>query len=139
MITANIVARAIVAACRETGEEPIAMVEGRSLGRARHYAMHALAHCFPEAQRSILARVVGCKRNPASFFVTSLTKIQAKNMPWWDEVAYARVINAVERERWDQWPKPPRRIVVPADPVDQAVGPVFDCGSFGRFCRRQED
>lgn len=66
--TADDVAVAIVAACRQTGEDPVSCAEGiYTVRRARHYAMHALARVFPEAMRRSLARCVGVPGNPSKF------------------------------------------------------------------------
>lgn len=102
MITADHIARAIVAACRETGENPLDTIEsGRAMVRARHYAMHALAHCFPLADRRGLARMVGCTGSPGTVWSMSLRVIRGangKSAHWWDEHAYCRVVLAIIEE-----------------------------------------
>lgn len=71
--SADDVARAIVAACRETGEDPVSLVEGDVNLHARHYAFHALLHVFPSEPLKGLARMLGDRR-PVSFWNRSYFK-----------------------------------------------------------------
>ena len=57
--SANIIARAIVTAAREMDEDPEAIVLRLPRHRSRYYAMFALAHAYPEARKSSLARCCG--------------------------------------------------------------------------------
>jgi hypothetical protein len=99
MISADVVAAAIVAACKETGEDPIACARGEERVRARHYAMHALIRVFPEVERKSAARMVGARGKPQYFHKNSL--IQTANplagffkAKWWSAVLFNRVIDA---------------------------------------------
>jgi hypothetical protein len=108
--TAEDIARAIVASCRETGEDAVRAasgfvgdINGPSI-HARHYAMHALLHVFPDLPRLAAARVVGCPGKPASFYNNSWNQVVRPRSDgtghmakWWDEYAFARVIAAIER------------------------------------------
>lgn len=114
-LTADLVATAIVAACRETGEDPVACCEGRKGIRARHYVMHALAELFPPRlgfpeDRARLGRVCGVRWGagndyvPYNYFSTSLNQVfrpyvdafkPERSMPhwaaWFSDEAYDRV------------------------------------------------
>lgn len=110
--TADDVAAAIVAACRETGDDPVRTAE-RGLGaagpanRARHYALHALLHVFPKADRINLCLCVGCPGKPKQFWNASWNQIVRLRFPgstvhmagWWSDEVYDRVIRAVEAAR----------------------------------------
>lgn len=79
--TADDIAMAIVLACRETGENPIAVmtepwlvgksVNGRCHFRARHYAFHVLHLAFPSLPRSSLPRLVGVTTSISNFLTSS--------------------------------------------------------------------
>lgn len=102
MVTAEDAARAIVQACRETGENPIRAASGLVKDRhgptirARHYAMHALLHCFQGLSRLEAARMVGCPGKASYFYSNSLKMVVNKPAAWWDGAAFERVIAAVE-------------------------------------------
>jgi hypothetical protein len=102
MPTADQVARAIIAAAAETGEDAVACATGEERMRCRHYAMHALAHVFQGLSRQALARMVGRGDRADRFWRDSWN--QAVKPPahgrghmanWWNEGAYARVIEAI--------------------------------------------
>jgi hypothetical protein len=108
--TADDVARAIVAAAHETGEDPIECAERKMGMRCRHYAMHALAHVFPDMKRQSLGSVVGCPGKGARFWSNSMMHVVAPApglrpgqgyrphvAKWWDDEAFGRVIAAIER------------------------------------------
>jgi hypothetical protein len=113
-LTADHIAAAIVAACRETGDDPIRTASGglgtkRPTNRARHYALHALLHCFPDVDRHSAARMVGCPGSPAQFWNASwhqVAKPRASGFGhvagWFDDVSYARVIAAIEEVEEDK-------------------------------------
>lgn len=118
--TADDVAVAVVAACQETGDDPISTHQGglgvgRATNRARHYALHALVHVFPHANRLRLCEWVGCPGKPGPFWNSSLHQVVKPRYPgsatrmanWFDDAAYDRVIRAVEADRT-------RRAVAPA-------------------------
>jgi hypothetical protein len=102
------VARAIIAACRETGDDPARTVTGEALpgqptNRARHYAMHALLHVFPDLERHAAARLVGCPGKPAAFWNASYHQVIKPRAGaaghvagWFNDRVYERVIAAVE-------------------------------------------
>lgn len=115
MPTADQVARAIVAAARETGEDPIACASGKATHtgqglkvtdrvsraiRCRHYAMHALVRAFPGLPRETYARLVGCPGKPDKFFDNSKMNVlpmkgSDRAAKWWNEAAYQRVVEAI--------------------------------------------
>lgn len=102
MPTADHVAHAIVAASRETAEDPLDVAGGKRALRARHYAMHALVHCFPDVRRTSVARMCGAAGNPLKFWenscyqVANPTGTTPARAPWWDDDAYHRVIDALQ-------------------------------------------
>lgn len=104
MPTADEVARAIVAAARETGEDPIACASGRVDQRCRHYAMHALAHVFQGIGVESVARMVGVTGKPqvywSRFFNNVVRPPKGQKgghiARWWNDAAYDRVIRAIE-------------------------------------------
>lgn len=111
MPTADDVARAIVAAARETGENPIdcamkvrsSRVSGRKGMYCRHYAMHALAELFPSIDKGVLASFVGPPIQAKAFWYSSLEYIyrpmvlnrSRRRARWWDESAFERIIAVV--------------------------------------------
>lgn len=106
MPTAEDVARALVAAARETQEIGRLFVDLDSPDklRCRHYAMHALVHCFPGHPRAMYARLVGAPgKQPAKFYDNSKMWVigsgNRRRTPWWSESAYDRVIRAIEETR----------------------------------------
>lgn len=118
--TADDVAIAIVAACRETGDDPIDTANGglginRSTNRARHYALHALIHVFPKANRTDLCRLVGCPGKPGVFWNASWHQVVKPRSPgsllhmasWFDDTAYDRVIRAIEADMTRRAVAPP--------------------------------
>ena len=93
-ITADVVARAIVAAARETGEDPLIVGTEQIRVRCRHYAMHALHRVFPEYQKQALARFVGCPGRADDFWKNSRNMIFQK-AHWWNAQVFQRVVDAV--------------------------------------------
>jgi hypothetical protein len=98
------VAHAIVAACRETGENPEQLAQQQGTLHARHYALHALHRIFPTASRESLARSVGCAGDGRKFWNNSVQQKfkmlvggprAGKRVAKWDEAAFERVIAAV--------------------------------------------
>lgn len=99
MPTADEVAVAIVTACRETGDDPIAICGGEMMLRGRHYALHALVRVYPDAHVLKLVRVIGISGDAMEFWRNSKrvagktgTKKPAR---WWSQPALNRVIEAV--------------------------------------------
>lgn len=100
MPTADQIAMAIVAACKETTDDPIATASrywrGATGGanRARHYALHALIAVFPEANQESLCRAVGCCGKAKMFLNSSFGQVLDK-AKWWDNAALDRVTAAI--------------------------------------------
>lgn len=105
--TADHVAAAIVAACKETGADPQEVAMGVNIGpkgnrdgaaHARSYAGLALRCEFPDADGAALARMVGA-RIPKGFFLRLDKQINGNCKPphWWSDDAYRRVIEAVAK------------------------------------------
>lgn len=121
MVTAEHVARALVAACRETNEDPV-LVASREPGafRSRHYAMFALLEVFPDLTGKEAARLVGCPGKPAVFFYNSLTK-RATGRPgggaWWNPAIFERVVAVLKSDGPLPPPEPPPYKPGPLPPV----------------------
>jgi hypothetical protein len=99
VITADVVAAAIVAACKETEENPIACACGEERVRARHYAMHALIRVFPEAKRQAIARMVGAPGKLKYFYKNSLVQTANRTAKifkakWWSSQSFHKVVDA---------------------------------------------
>lgn len=105
--TADQVATAIVAACRETGADPITVASGNSddrratvahkyaISRARVYAALAIRAVFEENGPAAIARWVGA--GTPSCYVTNVDRdLKEARLKWWDEAAFKRVIAATE-------------------------------------------
>lgn len=105
--SADDVARAIVAAARETGECPILCVEGGWGLRCRHYAAHALMRVYPDMLTSTLARVVGSPRSQHSFWTQSRCRVLRGEVKWWEP----RIVDIAERAVRSGQPKPPFRLI----------------------------
>lgn len=101
MITADDIAIAIVAACRQTGEDPILAVQGHTLHKkARHYAFHALIHVFPRYNQEVVARCLGSGKSAKQFIAASFVSVLGRGgrskAGWWDDDVFDRVIRAIE-------------------------------------------
>lgn len=88
---ADVIALAIVTACRLTGDGPIATCL-RQTSRARHVAFVALTEAFPEAKKVSIARLTGYAK-PSSHhgFVTA-----ARQSQWWSDEMLDRVRGAID-------------------------------------------
>ena len=117
MVTADEVARAIVAACKETGEDPVVCLGGYVMIRARHYAMHALAHHHQDAKRSDLARFCGAPGKPEKFWDNSRRMVLTNKPHWWSEEAYGRVVAALSKN-------PTAKVVEKTDIPPLKMGPL---------------
>lgn len=105
MPTADQVARAIIAACRETGEPfPVETLGGNHQERWRHYAVHALHARFPSCAPSALGRMIGADSfvKPGYFYRSSLWHVLGQTpharrgpVPWWSDEALDRVMRAI--------------------------------------------
>jgi hypothetical protein len=122
------IAVAIVAACRETGGDPFACMSGakcddpstfektKRTTHARHYALRALIHVFPDVNRIRLYKWVGVPGKPNVFWRNSWhSKGRGRAAEWWSDEVYDRVIRAIEADRT-------RRNVVPL-PADEVAAP----------------
>jgi hypothetical protein len=99
--SADQIAAAIVAGCRETGEDPVLFIEGHPDYRARHYAHHALVHLFPNAPRGSIARCVGGGRyfhRSSLWYVLGHGPHRSEPAAWWADAALGRVIEAIGGE-----------------------------------------
>jgi hypothetical protein len=106
MPSANQVAWAIVAACRETGEDPLVVAEQRKpQSRARHYAFQSLKVVFPDVKVPRLAFLCGCAGHPVYYASESAKGMHRhvggkrkgeRRLRFWDEGVFARVIAAVK-------------------------------------------
>lgn len=97
--TADEIAVAVVEACRETAEDPIACAQGEMMIRGRHYALHALARVYPEAHALKLVRLVGVKGDAMEFWRNS-KRVAGRNgnqkaARWWSPAVLTRVVDAV--------------------------------------------
>lgn len=107
MPTAYEIAVAIVAACRETGAQPEAVVLGAerehggfpirdAIFRARAYAGRAIDRVFNRPTIAIarpdISRLIGVNKPSWSAFFPS---IDGRQLSWWDEDAFKRVVDAV--------------------------------------------
>lgn len=105
MITADHVARAVVAAARETGADPVAVASGEnpsaktqdySVSRARAYAATALATIFTSVPNMRIARLCGVSKAYAQvYFNTLRTNRRGNATTWWRDDVLSRVIDAV--------------------------------------------
>ena len=87
--TADQIAHAIVAACRLTGDGPVATCM-RQTSRARHIAFAGLCEAFPEAKKTNLARLTGyAKPDQYSGHVMA-----ARRAAWWSEDWVRQVASA---------------------------------------------
>jgi hypothetical protein len=100
--SADQVAAAIIAACRETGADPESVASGAKgagsrfpISRARAYAALAIRAVFPENGSVALGRMVGS--NAPSSYVTQIDN-QLRNglLKWWDDKTFMRVVEALE-------------------------------------------
>lgn len=108
MPSADEIAAAIVAACRETGASPLDVATGaerergcpipksQAISRARAYAGRAIDKVFNRPtvaiERPEIARRIGVNRPSLSSFFASL---DGRPLTWWSEDVFKRVINAV--------------------------------------------
>lgn len=117
--TADHIARAIVAAARETGANPLSVASGELdaqggrafdgwiRSRARAYAGEALRRLFKDRSMTDLARFVGVSKQVAGAYFSSLDQRRQRpaGTPWWDDAALARVMAAVDVEEPDTTPR----------------------------------
>lgn len=132
--TSDQVARAIIAACRETGADPLDVACGeaddgrggakgaRPIGRARAYAAMALrsaCRCGPVA----ISRMVGAG-TPASYLTIISGKVAHDELGWWSEAAFERVRGRpAEPEEPGPPPRPEPAQARPAGPPPRPSAP----------------
>ncbi len=108
-MNADAIARAICAAAKETGVDPIDLAlgndrsrgfpteQGYRVSRARAYAGRALDRVFNHpvinVARPVIARLIGVNKPSYNAFFPSL---DGRPTPWWDDKAYQRVVLAIE-------------------------------------------
>lgn len=126
--SANHIAVAIVSACVETGEDPLAIVEQRvQKSHARHYAFQALRVVFPEAAHDSLAHRCGCSGIPKYFATNSNDRMRPfvggphkgkRKHGFWDEDVFQKVIDAVRAVDMPEEPQSeePAIAAAPAEP-----------------------
>lgn len=108
--TADQIAHAIVAACRITGADPVAVASRETdrpsaapvlfpIARARSYAALAIQAFFPALPRAAVDRVVGCTPSSIGMFVGSLNR-RIKDggcTSWYDPERLLGVVNAIPK------------------------------------------
>lgn len=106
---ADAVARAVVAACRETGADPEAVMAGERAGhgwsrddiwpvsRARAYAAWALVCVFTHCERRVIGRLVG-SNSPSALICNIDYNLRNRKFKWWNDGAFRRVVAAIKNE-----------------------------------------
>lgn len=101
--TAMQIAAAIVAAAKETGANPEAVALGArgnryhpDILRARAYAALALRACFEDFGKQSIARMVGAS-SWTTYIATLDEQMACGFLDWWDDKAFMRVVEAIER------------------------------------------
>jgi hypothetical protein len=99
--TADQIAMALVTACRLTGDNPIAVVQGERgpRARARHVAFDALIEAFPDARKVGLAKCLGYS-TPAT--APSNLKIIFRKLKWWRDEWVDEVVGALVAEQYGE-------------------------------------
>jgi hypothetical protein len=105
--TADQIAHAIVAACRITGADPLAVVSRETdtpsaandfpIARARSYSALALAAVFPAMPRAAVDRVIGCQPGSIGVYLGGLNKRikEGQCSTWYDPEKLLGVVNAI--------------------------------------------
>lgn len=96
----DLIAHAIVAACKETGADPVAVASGErdgdcyySVSRARAYAATAIRAVWQGCGNMAIARMFGAS-SPSCYFA-SLEARRSKGLSWWSARALERVVTAI--------------------------------------------
>lgn len=106
MSIADIVARALVEACRRMQTDPFEVASGAKDGKlsrtypismSRAYAALALVEVVPELSCRSIAVAVGAS-SPDSYLSTLLRRIEFKECPWHNETIAAEIREAVMAE-----------------------------------------
>lgn len=95
--TADQIAKAIVEACRLTGDKPVATCM-RQTSRARHVAFAALIEIFPEARRESLARLVGYPTPRAGTAALGM----ARKTGWWNDDLVDEVVGSLVGDQYGE-------------------------------------
>lgn len=95
--TADEIARAIVTACRLTGDQPVATCMGQP-SRARCLAMHALMTTFPDARRESIARCCGLRKRETIHAIVGA----ARKASWWREEWVDEVVGALVAHQYGE-------------------------------------
>jgi hypothetical protein len=142
MPTANHVAWAIVAACRETGENPLVVAGDREpRSRARHYAFQALKVVFPDVKKERLAFMVGCSGKPEYYAVNSTNgmgrfvggpHVGERIHRFWDEGVFERVIAAIKLPPEEEESPPTRQPVKLSAATGSIVEPTRPAAAPGK-------
>jgi hypothetical protein len=130
MLSADEIAVAIIAACDETGADPVDVARGhrptdadqrRKITRARYYAAFALYEHFPALSASSVGRMVGSAA-PDSLISNINRQLAEGSLKWWSKPVLARVCGAIERHQWNA------RVDRPAPPPKQDTAPPASVG-----------
>ena len=102
--SADQIARAVVAAARLVGTDPLAIFEAEPdifRARARSLAIEALKIVLPDADRTALARGCGCLASAAGLALAA----KARAAKWWREDWLDEVVGAVLAPEVDPEPE----------------------------------
>ncbi|MEJ8571255.1 hypothetical protein [Microbaculum marinum] len=120
--SAEQIGRAVVAASRLTGEDPLNIGDPAAATRTRHYAFQALKDTFPDARREVLARCLGAARSGKGYASNSNLLIRQRSK-WFSEVELRQVIEAIAAPKQAQnMPENPREADKP-EPEPKAARP----------------
>lgn len=98
--TADAVAVAIVAACRETKERPEDVARKVPALRARYYACLALCGAYGDVANPVIAKCCGASPASAMAFIPNVNHRRQKgDMKWWSDESLRRVVRAVTAHR----------------------------------------
>lgn len=135
---ADAIARAIVAASKETGADPLDVASGnersggysiqgmRRVSRARAYAGCALDRVFNKSEvtiaRPVIARLIGVNKPSQACYLSAL---DGRPLPWFSGDVLGRVISAIEAGLVRPEPKiEPVATPEPPKPVQSSTYPV---------------
>lgn len=134
-LSSDAVAVALVAAARITGEDPERFVDRHPDFRCRHFALHALMHCFRSVGPLRISMALGCPGKANYFFRSSLWWTLGQNphgtkkrAEWWSDESLGLVIAALEAhlggpapveedDTEEAPPRPRRRVELAAQPA----------------------
>lgn len=107
--TADEIARAVVAAARELGVPPRAVVRGlgrwvsnkdsrnqarQEIKRARFYAALALREAFPDMPKVVIGRALGVGAAKTYLRNTEVARDAGRFDRWWSDDAFRRIVEA---------------------------------------------